>query len=88
MTEKIWDTTDTIREVMQIFENRYFSCDFMSVWWKDMRSYAKPSFYPHDEAPWLRKCRKIAVLQGFQNLAKTDLRHIYDKWKNEDTLWP
>ena len=35
--------------------------------------------FPHDEATRLRKCRKIAVLQGFQDLTKTDLRHIYDK---------
>ena len=34
---------------------------------------------PHDETPRLRKCRKIAVLQGFQRPTKTDLRHIYDK---------
>ena len=36
----------------------------------------------------IRKYRKIAVFQAFLNSIKTDLRHIYDKWKNKDTLWP
>ena len=33
--------------------------------------------FPHDEAPRLRKYRKIAVLQGFETLSK----QIYDKLK-------
>ena len=49
--------------------------------WEDMSGFDKPYVYPDDETPWLRKCRKTAVLQGFQNLVKTDLRQIYDKWK-------